>query len=112
MYENPGELPAGNTRAAIRNEAAQRAANDRAVAREEEERITIENELERELNRDFKKARVMAAEQHIIREQTESVKLQLLMFRENKEEFIQVNGAEAYCQEIVRLLNKLPNTSG
>ncbi len=74
--------------------------------------MRIDNEEDRASQREFKRARVLAAEQHVIREQTNSVATQLRLFSENKAAYVSTfGGEEAYNRAIVGLLQSFPNPS-
>ena len=71
----------------------------------------MDNDADRETNQEFKRARVLAAEQHIIQQRTNSVATQIRLFNENRDAFIAIHDEETYARAIVGLLNSFPQPS-
>ena len=71
----------------------------------------MENYANCKTNWEFKHAKVIAAEQHIIQQQTNSVATQICLFNENRDAVIAVHNEETYMRAIVGLLNSFPQPS-
>ncbi len=100
LYERPEEVPAENSPANLRAAVTVRTQDKRAAARDKDARLEaclrMENNAYHETNQELKCARVLAAEQHIIQQQTNSVVTQICLFNKNGYAFISVHDEETY----------------
>jgi len=99
-----GQLSPGLTRDTQRENAAERVLVLRVVARNNQRRNEYEDESKAQ-----KRIRNKKGEMSVIKSENEVVLSQLCVYKENKESFVRAMGEEAYNNQIMELLEKLPN---